>query len=172
MLNTMQTRPIAISCAHATLQVTTQKKVKRDQRRDRRTDQQTNKVTCRFACTRLRTALLFVGQIKKHFLVACTRLYKSPCRSVGRSVRPALRRSRFTFFCVVTCSVACAQLMAIGLVLRLDKLVAKPYVMRSKSLVALPPIKMKPGPFKMEPFAKMKRGGGGGNGVIRKKILA
>jgi len=55
---------------------------------------------------------------------------------------------------------------------RLDKLVAKPYVMRSKSLVALPPIKMKPGPFKMEPFAKMKRGGGGGNGVVRKKILA
>ena len=45
------------------------------------------------------------------FLVACTRLYKSPCRSVGRSVGPAL-----LFIRVVTCSVACARLMAIGLV--------------------------------------------------------
>merc|ERR1719414_205941 len=55
---------------------------------------------------------------------------------------------------------------------RLDSLVAKPYVMRSKSLVALPPIKMKPGPFKIESLAQMKRSSGSGAAAWRKHVLA
>ena len=53
------------------------------------------------------------------FLVACTRLCKPLCRSVGRSVGPSVGRSvgpALLFFRVVTCSVACARLMAISLV--------------------------------------------------------
>ena len=52
------------------------------------------------------------------FLVACTRLYKSLCRSVGPSVCPSVGPSRFTFFCKVAYRVACARLMATGLVRR------------------------------------------------------
>jgi len=41
---------------------------------------------------------------------------------------------------------------------RMDKIVAKPCVMlRSKSLVTLPPVKMKFGPVKMDPFMKLER---------------
>ena len=49
-----ETRPIAISRAHATLQVTTRKKVKQDRPTDRPTDRRTDTVTCRVACTRLK----------------------------------------------------------------------------------------------------------------------
>ena len=48
------------------------------------------------------------------FLVACTRLYKPLYRSVRWSVSP----SHFIFFCKVAYRVACAWLMAIGLVLK------------------------------------------------------
>ena len=55
------------------------------------------------------------------FLVACTRLYKplsvSPSISVGRSDRPSVGPSHCTSFRRVAYSVACTQLMSIGLFL-------------------------------------------------------
>ena len=48
----------------------------------------------------------------------------STSHRVGPSVRRSVGRSRFTFFRVVTCSVACARLMAIGLVIIWDAAVS------------------------------------------------
>ena len=63
--------------------------------------------------TQLLSLLVLFCVLLNSFLVACTRLYKPLCRSVGRSVGWSVP---LYFFGAVAYRDACARLMAIGLV--------------------------------------------------------